>query len=208
MENFLVYSGGFDYTTKTKNWKIIPELSLTQSTYNNSSYQNILNLQVAGEHKLNNSSRISLAYRYSNIKSLNSLYDYLQGTRHQVRADYKNNTSFGKLRIRYQLELNDRLNTTTANYSPTRHEVRVKLNQAANRNWNISEEVGIRSSKYGTVSGSTRNDTRTRIMLSASKNIKRNLDSGIRYTYTNNNSNLNSENYSKNNIQIFAGWNF
>ena len=208
VNNYMFYSAGLDYSTKTKDWKITPEINILQSTLNNSSYQSVLDLKVSANQKMSQSSRIFLRYRYSNISSQNVLYDYLQGTRHQMRAEYKDKTELGKLRLRYQLELNDRKNTLSKNYSPTRHEFRARLKQALKNNWGMSEEIDYRVSNYGAASGITRNDSRLRLQLTARKKIKKNMHGGVRYTYTSNKSNVTAEEYTKNKIQLFADWKF
>ena len=208
VENFMFYEAGFDYVTKIKNWNIIPEFSLSQSTYNNSGYQNIFNLKVTGEQYFKNRARMAVSYRYSDINSQNSLYDYLQGTRHQLRADYISTISSGQLRLRYQIEFNNRKNTPTANYSPVRNEFRVRLKHPLQNNWDLSTELGLRDSKYGTAASITRNDLRLRLFVAASKKLKQNMHAGIRYTHTDNKSNLASETYNKNNIQLFGSWIF
>ena len=206
--NYMFYSAGFDYSIKTLDWKIIPAINIIQSTLNNSSYQSVLDLKVSANKKLSQSSRVFLRYRHSNISSQNVLYDYLQGTRHQIRAEYMNRTELGKLRLRYQLELNDRQNTLLTNYSPTRHEFRARLKQTLKNNWGMSEEINYRLSNYDAASGITRNDSRLRLQFSALKKVKKNIHTGVRYTYTSNNSNIVSEEYTKNNIQVFADWKF
>ena len=204
----MFYSAGFDYSIKTIDWKIIPAINIIQSTLNSSSYQSVLDLKVSANKKLSQSSRIALRYRYSNISSQNVLYDYLQGSRHQMRAEYKNKTELGKLRLRYQLELNNRENTLSTNYSPTRHEFRARLKQTLKNNWGMSEEINYRLSNYDAASGITREDSRLRLQFSARKKVKKNIHTGVRYTYTRNNSNIVSEEYTKNNIQVFADWKF
>ena len=204
----MYYKAGLDYSTEIKSWKIIPEFYLSQSTYSNSNYQNIFNLVLSGEHHLNNEDHVLLRYRYSDIKSQNSIYDYLQGYRHQFRADYINKIALGQLRLRYQLELNNRKNTPTANYSPVRNELRVRLINPLDNNWKFSTEIGFRNSRYGDAPGITRNDTRLRLLLGASKKFKQNMYAGIRYLHTDNKSNVANETYNKNNIQLFASLNF
>lgn len=207
-ENFMFYSAGLDYTLRTNNWKIIPEFSLLQSNYNQTAYQNISDFKMTGRQQLKNNAYLALRYRYSNIQSQNVLYDYLQGNRHQFRVEYKNKTNSGRLRLRYQLETNQRNNSATANYSPTRHSLRARLKHNLNNNWKLSEEVGYRISQYGDALGVTRNDKRLRLRIIASKKLSKKWKSGVRYSYTSNDSNIASENYSRNNIQIFANLDF
>ena len=208
VNNYMFYSAGLDYRTKINDWEITPEVNIIQSTLNSFSFQSVLDLNVSADQKLTQSSRISLSYRYSYISSQNVLYDYLQGISHQIRAEYKDKTALGKIRLRYQLELNNRENSLSTNHSPTRHEFRVRLTQSLKNNWGISEEIDYRLSHYGEVSSIFRNDARFRLKLSARKKIDKNTDAGIRYTYTSNNSNETTEEYWKNKIQINVDWRF
>ena len=207
-EDFRFFSAGLDYTLKAKNWKISPEFTLTKSTLNNSSYQDLFDFKVTAKHNLNNNARLVLRYCYSEINSKNTLYDYLEGSRHQFRADYKMKIDFGRLRLRYQLETNDRQNTLTENYSPTRHSFRARLKHKLKNKWKLSEEIGYRFSDYDAVAGITRSDTRLRLRVIGSKKINKEWSAGIRFTHTNNNSNVASEKYSRNNIQLFTNWDF
>lgn len=207
-ENFEFYSAGIAHTVKAENWQFIPELSLLQSTLNKTSYQNIYDFKLTGKRRLKNKDRLAFRYRYSDIQSQNTLYNYLQGNRHQFRFDYKTKVSPGYLRLRYQLELNDRQNSASANYSPTRHNIRARLKHKLYSNWKLSEEIGYRISQYGEASGVIRNDKRLRVRVAISKKFSKQWKSGIRYSYTNNESNIASEKYSRNKFQIFVSWNF
>ena len=207
-ENFEFYSAAITHTLKSENWKFIPEASLLQSTLNKSSYQNIYDFKLTGKRRLTNKDRLAFRYRYSDIQSQNTLYNYLQGNRHQFRIDHKTKVNLGNLRLRYQLEINDRQNSASENYSPTRHIIRARLKHKLNRGFRLSEEISYRISQYDEASGVIRNDNRLRIRIAMSKKFSKHWTSGIRYSYTNNESNINSENYLRNKIQFFVNWNF
>ncbi len=207
-ENFSFYSLGVNYLAKAKNWRLIPEINLMNNTLNNTSYQSIIDYKLTAKRKLDNTSDLALRYRYSDIDSKNTPYDYLQGTRHQLRIDYKHKVNVGKLRLRYQLESNNRQNMLTRDYSPTRHILRARLKHKIANSWNLSEELAYRISTYGSAAGVTRKDTRLRLRVIAKKKINKEWAAGIRYTYTNNDSNIVSENYRRNNIQLFSSWSF
>ena len=207
-ENFNFYSLGINYLLNTKYWKIIPEISLTKSTLGNANYQNIIDYKLTGKRNLANNSRLLLRYRYSDINSQNTFYNYLEGQRHQLRVDLKKKIDLGRLRLRYQLETNNRQNTLLENYSPTRHIFRARLKHRINNAWNLSEELAYRISNYDTAAGISRKDTRLRLRVIASKKIEKEWYAGVRYTYTDNNSNVSAEKYSRNNIQLFSNWDF
>ncbi len=207
-EDFRFISAGLDYSSRYKNWSVIPELGLLQSTLGGNSYQSILDLKLSAKRRFDSQTRLDLRYRFSNITSLNTAYNYLQGSRQQLRADYKKKTATGRLRFRYQLETNNRQNSATANYSPVRHTFRIRYKHTLANKWKLSEELGYRISQYGAATNGTRLDNRLRLRLIASKAFSKTWHAGLRYTYTSNNSNFNTENYTRNNFQIFASANF
>ncbi|MFV1985383.1 MAG: outer membrane beta-barrel protein [Thiohalomonadales bacterium] len=207
-EDFRFYSVNLDYLIKTKNWKIIPEISITKSTLNDRDYQNIIDYKLTSKRKLGNKSSLYFRYRFSDIESQNILYNYLQGQRHQLRIDYRSKVNLGNLRLRYQLETNDRKNRLTKNYSPTRHTLRTRLKHKFGNKWNLSEELAYRISTYESVAGVTREDTRLRLRVDAGIKINKEWAIGTRYTYTNNDSNIVSEDYVSNNVQLYSKWFF
>lgn len=71
-----------------------------------------------------------------------------------------------------------------------------------------NEEIGYRISQYGDALGVTRHDNRLRLRVTAGKKLSAKWAAGVRYSYTNNSSNIASENYTRNKIQFFANLNF
>lgn len=203
------YSAAIDYKIKTGKWRLTPEIGLMKSSLNNTDYQDGIDYKFSAKRKLDRNSSINIRYLYSDIDSQNTAYDYLQGERHQLRVDYKNKIDLDKLRLRYQLETNDRQNRVTPvakNYSPTRHTFRARLKHKLSKKWRLSEEIGYRVSSYDSAAGVTREDTRLRLRLVAEMKFNKNWSTGVRYTYTDNDSNLAGETYTRNNIQAFASW--
>ena len=207
-ENYSFYSIGLEHLLKKNKWEILPEISFLKSYIDGSSYQNIFNTKVSGKYLFKNTSKIDLRYRLSIIKSDNALYRYLDGLRHQFRTEYKRKIKKTHLRLRYQLEMNNRENLTTTNYSPTRHTYRVRLGYKIKNNWTMSGEVNLRKSKYASTANISRDDTRLRFQLSANKKTKKHWFYGVRYSYTDNSSNITEESYTRNDIQAFTNWNF
>jgi len=207
-EDFGFYSASLDYLIKTKNWKILPEINMTKSTLNDKDYQNVIDFRLTGKRKLKNKSSLNFRYRYSDIESQNIFYNYLEGQRHQLRLDYKSKTNLGSLRLRYQFEANDRKNKLTKNYSPTRHTLRARLKHKLGANWDLSEELAYRTSTYGSVASFIREDSRLRFRIDSGVNISKAWTLGVKYTYTDNDSNIASEVYSRNDVQLYSTWYF
>ena len=205
------YSAAIDYRIKTGKWRLTPEIGITKNSLNKTDYQNSIDYKFSAKRKFDRSSSINIRYRYSDIDSQNTTYDYLQGDRHQLRVDYKNKIALGKLRFRYQLETNNRQNRTTPtakNYSPTRHTFHARLKHKLNKKWRLSEEVSYRVSSYDSAAGISREDTRLRLRLIADMKLNKNWSTGVKYTHTDNDSNLASETYKRNNIQAFFNWSY
>ena len=189
-------------------WQLTPHLQIAQSRLTDGSFQRHLDFKFSGKRKLDNNRYIKLRYRYTDIDSLNPLYDYLQGDRQQFRADYFQNTELGQLRLRYELELNDRQNLTTANYSPTRHAFRARLKHRFINQWVVYEELRYRMSRYDSANGITREDDRLRLNVNAEKKLDKNLSAGGRLTYTDNDSSVAAEKYTRTDLQLYLDYTF
>lgn len=206
--NFQQAQAGIRHTFTQAKWHLTPHLQISQSRLTDGNFQRQIDLKFSGLKQLDRNRYIKLRLRYSHIVSLNHLYDYLEGNRQQARGDYVTRTSFGKLRLRYQLELNDRQNTPTVNYSPTRHMLQARLKQRYQQGWGFTERVQYRISTYDAAAGVTRKDNQFRLKLSAEKRLAKNWRSGIRYDYINNDSNVAAEKYTRNDIQAYANYSF
>lgn len=206
--DFRYLSGDIRYTTYAGNWKLTPSIGVSQGNLNGTSYQQIVDVRVTADKQLDKDASLRLRYRYSDITSQNVLYDYLQGSRQQVRIEYKDQTGLGQLRLRYELETNDRQNTLTQNYSPTRHTLRARLKHRLSTLWGLSEEISLRSSDYDAVAGVSRSDDQLRLRVIATHKLDRDWDMGFKYSYTDNSSNIAVESYTRNDLQIFTDYRF
>lgn len=206
--DFSLLSAGADYQLQYGKWELTPGMRYSQSTLNNTSYQNIIDLRFSAARKLSDTKELALRYRYNDIKSQNSLYDYLEGTRQQLRADYDLTMNDTDLRLRYQLEINDRRNLPTANYSPTRHTLQLGLKHDLNKEWQLEGRVEYRNSRYDEAAGIRREDDRYRLRVAARYLYRRDWDVRLRYTYTDNQSNIPGEAYTRNDIQAMLNYSF
>lgn len=206
--DFTQLSGGLLYPIKTNGWDITPSIHLAKSELDSNPYETIIDARLDARTRLTPKSELLLRYRYSDISANDSAYNYLEGSRQQFRAQHTSDTEAGQLRLRYELELNDRLNLPTANYSPTRHTLRARLRQSYAGNWQFKEELSWRDSQYDEAAGITRSDKRYQLMLAADNRLTKDWHAGLRYTYTDNKSNLATETYTRNDAQIYADWRF
>jgi hypothetical protein len=206
--DFMQLSAGVLYPFQASNWTLTPALYLAKDKLNNNDFLTVTDIRFAASKNLAAHSRLLLRYRYSDISADTAAYNYLQGSRQQFRAQHTSLTAFGQLRLRYELELNDRQNLTTTNYSPTRHTLLVRLKQRLSQGWQTKEELSWRNSHYGEAAGVTRDDKRYQVNLNADKRLGKAFRGGMRYSHTNNNSNLAGETYSRNDVQAYINWLF
>jgi tetratricopeptide (TPR) repeat protein len=206
--DFMQLSGGVSYPIKVSAWTMKPGLQLSKSKLNSTDFQTTTDVIIEGKTLFTDKSVLALRYRYSDIRSDNSAYDYLEGNRQQLRVQHTSNTAAGQLRLRYELELNDRQNLPTANYSPTRHTLRARLKRDLTENWQLKAEANWRNSQYDEAAGITREDTRYLIDLNAVRKLNKTWRAGLRYTYTDNKSNIAAETYTRNDVRLYADLRF
>ena len=177
-----------------------------RSTFGSTDYQQILGLEARAKRRLDKTNSIALRYRYDNLDSLDSTYDYLNGWRQQFRVELMKYTPQHSGRIYYELELNDRQNlvrTTTSgtnyyNYSPTRHKFLGIYRYNLTRNWRIGAELSYRFSKYVPTPTQNRQDDRLRGALEARYRINKMWRVKGRYQRTDNDSTENRYDYVQN----------
>jgi len=205
--DFMQLSAGVLYPIETHAWTFTPAIYLAKETLNSNDFQTVTDVRFTADKLLAAQSKLLLRYRYSDISADSAAYNYLQGSRQQFRVQHNSLTSFGLLRLRYELEINDRQNLSTANYSPTRHTLLARLKQRLD-NWQVREQVSWRKSHYGAAAGITRDDDRIQLSLGADSKLGKDWRVGAKYEYTDNNSNLASETYTRNDIRGYLNYLF
>lgn len=173
---------------KYANWRTRIGAYYERSTFGSNPYQQVTGLEAKGKYKLQKSNYISLRYRYNNIKSLYSPYDYLQGSRQQFRAEYLNYNASNSKIIYYEMEVNDRQNLIARNYSPTRHTLRAVYYYTLTRAWRIGGEASYRYSKYQPTATQNRQDDRLRAAIEARYALNKHWKINARYQRTDNSS--------------------
>lgn len=201
--DFSQYNLDLGYEINWRTWRFLPEVGIDKSNLGGKAYLSAQNLTLSARHSLAEKRSLMLRFRYSDISADNTLYNYLDGSRLQWRIDYRQPTQMGKLRLRYELETNQRKNSVTTNYSPTRHDFRLRLDQTADENWQFREELQYRQSHYGDTAGVTRKDDRKVMLLQTSRKFTKAVSVGLKYTHANNNSSISIDSYSRNDYQLF-----
>jgi hypothetical protein len=65
-----------------------------------------------------------------------------------------------------------------------------------------------RDSQYAEAAGITREDKRYQVKVAADTRLAKSWHAGLRYSYTDNQSNLAAETYTRNDAQIYTDWRF
>ncbi len=173
---------------KYAGWRTRMGAYYERSTFGVNPYQQVIGVEAKGDYRLQKTNYISLRYRYSNIKSLYSPYNYLQGSRQQFRAEYMDYNASSSKRIYYEMEVNNRQNLIARNYSPTRHTIQAVYYYNLTRVWRIGGELSYRYSKYQPTTTQNRQDDRLRAAIEAKYRLNKYWKINGRYQRTDNSS--------------------
>ncbi len=146
------FSLGLKRAMKFDDWDTTTHLTLAKSTYGGDDFQTITKLDVLARKPISKREKIYLRYQAEDMRSDNSLYDYLEGWRQRGRVEYRNYSASNIKHIYYELELNDRGELVTLtdsyDYSPTRHSVRGIYTQIINKRWWLIGDLSYRFSDF------------------------------------------------------------
>jgi len=199
------------YPINTRYGKFTPSIHLLDDGLDHNDYLDTTDFRLAYRYRFNKNHTLKARYRYSDIESPDGTYDYLNGTRHQLRVDDLWRTTFGKLRLRYEYETNSRQNdndATPENFSPTRHTLRVRLKNKLTPYLSMKNELNYRISDYDPAGSDNREDKRLRYQLNLYGNIIDDLQLGLQYRRTDNVSTVASKDYRSNVYQAYLFWFF
>ena len=177
------------------NWWLTPKLAWNQTMLGGNDYLTVNELKFSAKKRLSKTSKMSMRYRYSDIESRQSRYNYLTGERHQFRIDYRKKQDIGRIRYRYILEVNDRQDTVSNSYSPTRHTIRLRLKKKITNNLQFSSELGYRRSEYPSTANVKRVDNRLRLRLGTNYRFSKDFRIKAQFIYSDNTSNVTAEEY-------------
>ncbi len=163
--DYNIYDVGLSYLFSLDSWRNTLDLNLKQSTYGHIDYQQSYVATFKSKRKLSNGDTFRLRYRYEEIDSREPVYDYLQGSRQKLRLGYQFKWPRDALNLWYELEVNDRQNTETRNYSPTRNGARVRYEKIFSKQHKAYIEASYRRSEYDPTAVQDRQDNRSDILV-------------------------------------------
>ena len=184
-------SFGLQGTFQAGSWDNLIRYRSLQSTLGSIDYQKTSHIELSTSAYLSSDFRFRLRYRHYDITSLNPAYSYLSGTRQRIRAEIKYKAQSNYAKLYYELETNDRVNSATSNYSPTRHSFRAFYKHVITEDLSIRGDYSYRFSIYeaGNVSPA-RDDERSRYGLRLTYRFDKNWKIRAKYEHTSNESTL------------------
>jgi len=210
-ENFDEYDYGIGvkkYQKLNADKNIEYSMNINKLNYAGSAYQSIIRLGVQIGKKLSTFERLYLRYGYEDIRSENTLYNYLEGSRHKFRTEYRQYNKSNIKKIYYELELNNRIDLTTASYSPRRHTVRGRYTHIFSKDWRLTGDLAYRISNYPTIASQDRNDTRLKASAYFDYYFDATMKLRAKVEYADNNSNINTYDYTRTVYTIGASKSF
>lgn len=191
---------------KLGDWDTSARLSLSKSTYGGDDFQQIAKLDFKGRKSISKRDRIYLRYWIEDIKSDNTIYDYLEGWRQRARVEYRNYSLNNIKQIYYELELNNRGELVTSigtyDYSPTRHTIRGIYTQIINMKWWLNGDLAYRFSDFEASSTVDREDDQWKLTLSSDYRFDPTFKFTAKFQYTDNASTVDRYIYDKSVIKV------
>jgi len=185
------------YLQLNRDWQTLYLLDVKKINYGSKDYQTIGRIGAEARNTLSKNERIFLRYAYEDINSDNPIFDYLEGWRQKLRAEYRLYRKQDKSRIYYELELNNRNDLTIPppstraglySYSPTRHTLRGKYTSMLSRKWHLTGDLTYRASDYPTTPNHNRQDDRYKAAVYADYRLTRDFKFRAKVEYTDNRS--------------------
>jgi len=187
------YGAGIKKAIKlNKDWQTNYALNMSKINYAGEDYQSIIKLSAQAKNNLSRNERLYFRYAYEDIKSDKDIFDYLEGWRQKLRAEYRLYRKQDNARIYYELELNNRNDLSLASglysYSPTRHTIRGRYTSILSREWRLIGDLAYRASDYPVTASQDRQDDRLRAAAYADYRITRDIKFRAKVDYTDNRS--------------------
>lgn len=165
---------GAEYRQKINRWNLSYAFELGQSTFSGLDYLAQTGLIFDAKTKLSSEKEIRFRLRHEDISSRSNQFDFLEGVRTTLKSGYKLKILQQEYQYNYRLELNDRLDTATQNFSPTRHLIGFRYLNKLTRQLKAGLRVNFRVSGYQATASQNRTDKRSRIRLESKYQLNTN----------------------------------
>lgn len=158
--DYNLYDIGLGYLYPVDKWRNRIDLNVKKSTYGHNDYQRSFAMTLKTKYLFSDGDIFRLRYRYEDIFSLDERFNYLEGTRHRLRAGYSFRWPSDTLFLWAEYELNNRQNSARLNYSPTRYSGRFRYEKKFNATHKAYTELEYRNSNYDSTPFQNRLDNR------------------------------------------------
>jgi hypothetical protein len=181
---------------------------ISRSEVGGSNYLQKYTVRLQGDYPLNDSQTLRARYDLSRYDPIDSSYSYLAGLKGNLSLESLWHNEGRKFKLGYELENNSRedyeLGTTFISYSAVRHELSASATLPVAEGWQLTLGSDYRKSRYNDidviagVATYQREDDRWRGNVGAEYRLNRYFDLIGEYHYTNNDSNVVSRRYRRN----------
>jgi tetratricopeptide (TPR) repeat protein len=188
---------GAEYRDRIDDWKLSYLLELAQSTFSGEDYLATTGLVVGAKTALSEGRELRLRLTLEDISERSNEFAFLDGIRSALSASYRLKIKQREYRFEYDLEFNDRENTATESFSPTRHRGRFRVIDRITDKVEIGAWIEFRESDYKSVPAQSRNDERWRVRFEGKYRLDPTWTTQAELTYTDNESSEASSEYHK-----------
>lgn len=215
--NFTLVAASIAYHKKLGSWHGRFGAKYSYIEFGGEPYESVYDLTAEGRHKFSKTTEIRIRYRYSDINAESTQFNNLEGDRHQLRIEGRLKAGGNRYRLSYRYETNDRNDTETlttyTSSSPVRHTIRVNAKIPLSGKWGSEIDMRWRDSRYKDdnvtlISSVRRKDDRFKAKLGLNYEYNRNIELYADYTYTDNDSNIDSNEYVRNTISMGVNYLF
>lgn len=186
---------GTEYRTLFRGWNVDYGLDIGRSSFGDDDYLSRETVKISSKKKLSSRRELRLALRFENISSLSNQYDFLDGDRTEFKTQYRVKDQLREYRVIYQLELNDRRDTLTQNFSPTRNLIGLEYLDNFGEKIKAGIKLDYRDSKYGSTGVQNRRDKRTRFGMNGDYQLGSNWTAKLEVIFTRNQSSIDTSEY-------------
>jgi len=192
---------GISKRQKSHDWSFKYAAQQSKSTYANADYQTVLRLNLYAYYKIDRQQKLNISYRYNDISS-ETTSQVLDGSRQNIKLEYRRYHKHSSQRYSYELETNNRTDSINSNFSPQRHRLRYQYHWYFDNGWRFIGDLSWRQSDYPSTPTEQRSDTRWRAATTAEYRFSRSLKLKMRYSNTDNQSNLPRDSFKKHVLTI------